>query len=247
LLKIGSGRLKLQGDNSFPGSLIVADGTLRLDGNLPDAKVTVSNPGVIDSSDPNIRSIGPLTLLGGTVSPGLPNAPGTFHTGALSLSSGQLVIDMSDATAPGYDHLNVTGLVTLEGTINLAIHLGFDPEDYVDVFRLVVNDGIDVTALGGAEARLSYGGRLLDEGNHFLVEDNSLRQFFEIHYGLTTGDNDIRLIAVPEPGVSLSLVLGGMAVLLRRRRTRSNRGAPCWHDHPFAFPSAKAIPLVCRL
>jgi autotransporter-associated beta strand protein len=219
-LKFGAGRLTFSGDKAYAGSLIVADGTLQLDGNTPGTPITVLDPGTLESSGPSSRTIGALTLSGGTVSPGLPGAVGVLNTGDITLNSGRFAIDLLDGTATGLDSLNVTGAIEFTGPVILTIGLGFDPLDDVNIFRILVNDGTDVTTLQNGTSRFSFNGNVLEEGEHFLVYSNSISQIFEIRYGLTSEDNDIRLIAVPEPGVSIGFALGGMAVLLKRHRRR---------------------------
>lgn len=109
--------------------------------------------------------------------------------------------------------------MTLDGPVTLALQLDYDPEDHVDVLRIIENDGSDVTNLTGSAARFSYNGRVLEDGEIFLVSSGMFSQQFEMRYGLDLVDNDVRLIAVPEPRVSGLMLLAGLGSLAMRRRT----------------------------
>lgn len=218
LVKLGAGRLTLTGDKMFSGSLVVADGNLRLDGSIANVPVTVLDPGSLDSSGPAPKSMGALTVAGGTVSPGLPGETDVFNTGNLTLSSGRLAINLNSLAASGYDSLNVSGGVSFDRLIELTIELGYDPEDFVGAFPIIVNDGSDLTVLNGPNARFSYKGHVLEDGSQFLVESNSFSQIFEMRYGLTAEDNDVRLVVIPEPSAAVLASLGILAVGLRRNR-----------------------------
>jgi fibronectin-binding autotransporter adhesin len=220
LVKLGPGRLTLSGDKSFGGLLIVADGTLRLDGSIPGTPVTVVGTGVLDSSSSTPQTFGALTLSGGVVSPGLPGDIGAFNTSGILLESGRMEVDLKSAAPTGYDSLNATGSVSFDGAIQLSINLGYDPQDFVDTFRIIVNDGADPTELIGANTRFFYNGLRLDEGTQFMVESNSFSQLFEVRYGLSPGENDVRFVAAPEPGAASLVALGGMVLGLGRKRKR---------------------------
>lgn len=223
LTKIGSGRLTLTGDKTFSGSFVVKDGTLRLGGNIVGVPVTLSlgiaYGGTLDSFGPAPKSMGALTVAGGgTVSPGLPGETDVFNTGNLTLSRGRLAINLNSLAASGYDSLNVTGAVSFDGLIDLTIELGYDPEDFVGAFPIIVNDGSDLTVFNGPNARFRHQGVLLEDGMQFLVTSNSFSQVFEIRYGLTAEDNDVRLIVIPEPSAAFLASLGALALGLRRNR-----------------------------
>ncbi|MGV3532326.1 MAG: hypothetical protein ACO1QR_08135 [Chthoniobacteraceae bacterium] len=83
-----------------------------------------------------------------------------------------------------------------------------------------MNDGTDPTLQANAAARFVYNGNVLEEGEAFLVNQGGFSQFFEMRYGLTSDDNDIRLLAVPEPGSAMA-ILGGLIVILGQRNRRA--------------------------
>jgi fibronectin-binding autotransporter adhesin len=220
LTKLGAGRLRLLNDKTYTGATLVAEGVLQLEGSLL-GDVTVIAPATLQSKGSPARSVGALSINGGTLSPGTPGAAANLLTGNLNLSGGAYAVDLLDSTPTGHDQLTVTGSVAFDGFVELQINLGFDPVDHVDVFTLVANDGNDPTTLSGSAARFFLPGLILEDRQQFFVQDGIFSQLFEIRYGLSPDDNDIELLAAPEPGTAL-LLLGGLTCLLGApsRRTR---------------------------
>ncbi len=215
LLKIGAGRLRLLGDKADTDELVVADGVLRIEGHLTGSGVTVIAPGTLDSAGSS--TIDALNVAGGRVAPGGSGIAGALAIANLTLSSGVLALDLRSGSTSGYDHLDAVLAVTLDGPVALALQLDYDPEDYVDVLRIIGNDGTGPTIRSGADARFTYGANVLEEGEIFLVSSGAFSQQFEMRYGLDGVDNDVRLVAVPEPRVAGLAALAGLGVLARRR------------------------------
>ncbi len=218
LTKLGSGRLRLTGSSSYSGEVALTQGALRIEGQLAAASFSVASGTTLDTVNGTSPGIGRLTLAGGRVEVGGAGAAGSLATGDVLFSSGTLSIDLKDGTTPGYDHLDVTGGITFDGTITLALQLDYDPEDHVDVIRIISNDGTDPTSLLSPEARFFYDGRMLEEGQIFVVTSGAFSQLFQMHYGLDGADNDVRLVAAPEPGIAGLLGLGACLGLARRQR-----------------------------
>ena len=212
LLKLGAGRLSIINDKTFTSTTVVGEGTLTLAGSIAGG-LTVISPGIADTT--GTRSTGNLSMMGGTLAPGGRGAIGAFNSTGVFVDSGILALDFNSAAPGGYDSINVTGAVELDGAIRFDINLGFDPVDYVDSFTIVVNDGIDNATVGTNTMILTDYGPHRD-GEVILITSGGFSQYFEVHLG-TGASNDIELLAIPEPG-STVLLLGGLAMLAARRR-----------------------------
>lgn len=222
LEKRGEGRLRLVGDKAFTGSIDVTAGILDVAGDLP-ADVQLLPGGTFETSGTETPLVRALTFAGGVLSLGGSGVAAALNTGNLNLGGGTFVFDLQSALN-GHDQINVEGAVSLDAPIALTIKLGFDPVDFSEGFRLIVNDGADPTTLANDAARFVYNGKVLEGGEHFLVEDGGHSQYFAIDYGLTPEENDVRMVVVPEPG-SAMLLAGGVLFLggLRRRRESALR------------------------
>lgn len=139
----------------------------------------------------------------GTLAPG--NSPGTLSiTGDYTQdASATLAMELGGTTmGSGYDHLAITGLATLSGTIQVELYNGYQPQMGA-TFDLLDWGSIDGTfaqvTLPGLQPGLSW-----DTSNLY-----------------TRGE--LSVVLVPEPG-ALCLLLAGAGVLLgRQRRARESR------------------------
>jgi fibronectin-binding autotransporter adhesin len=193
--------------HTFSGTTAVEGGILKVNGTLATASsspvnvafgATLSGTGTISR---------PVTI-GGTLSAGDPT--GILQTSGITFQAGStLAIDLNSAAS--FDQVSVTGGVSLMGSVQLSLSLGYNPQDDVDSFLIVANDGTD--AVSGVFA---FGGTPLTQGTIF----SSGGQLFQITYTGGTG-NDVLLIAVPEPQTAL-VIIAGLAVIgwSRRRETR---------------------------
>ena len=180
LVKEGAGTLTLAGNNSYSGSTTVNAGTLRIEGDqsLATGAVTVNAGATLSSSASgllvstvDVQSGGTLAgngtlsgmvniASGGRLAPG--NSPGTLTVGTLALSSGsQLDYELGQPGTPGgplNDLVNVTGHLTLAGTLNISVPAGgsFGP----GLYRLInyggglTNNGLAFGSVPGSAADL---------------------------------------------------------------------------------------------
>jgi autotransporter-associated beta strand protein len=131
LTKVGSGAATLAGSNTYTGPTIVNAGTLLIDGSLAAASSTTVNVNATLGGAGTLN--GPVTVIGGAVSPGDPvSGKGILTVGAVDLSlGGQLTIQVSGASVNGtipnpgsnYDRLAVTGATKLGGASVLNVDL----------------------------------------------------------------------------------------------------------------------------
>lgn len=204
--KRGSGKLVLGGTNTFPSAFMILEGELRVLGSIGAGTAVGVSGGLLTGIGAIERSV--TVTAGGVLAPGVPT--GTLNTGGLTFSSGvfQLRIDSGSA----FSQVNVTGSVSLSGSPQIALTLGYDPIDFVDTFVALRNDGADAVS-----GRFFAGGTQLAEGGLFLAGG----QAWQISYSGGDG-NDVVLAAVPEPA-SLGLMATTVPLLLGLRRRRSTR------------------------
>ncbi|WJI39910.1 MULTISPECIES: autotransporter outer membrane beta-barrel domain-containing protein [Mesorhizobium] len=141
--QIGSGTTILTGANTYTGGTAVNAGKLVVEGSLGNTETTVNSGGTLGGSG----SIGGAVIVadGGVLAPG--SSPGTLTVGSLSLSSGSILdYELGQAGIVGggvNDLIEVTGALTLDGSLNITDVGGFGP----GVYRLI-----------------NYGGALTDHG-----------------------------------------------------------------------------------
>jgi T5SS/PEP-CTERM-associated repeat protein/autotransporter-associated beta strand protein len=114
--QIGSGTTILTGANTYTGDTNIDAGTLLVNGSIT-GDTFVNSGGTLGGSG----SLGNVTVnSGGTLSPG--NSPGILTVnGDLTLNSGATTLMQIDGPTLGtqYDHIDVTGTATLDGTLDL--------------------------------------------------------------------------------------------------------------------------------
>ncbi|MGB7346615.1 MAG: FG-GAP-like repeat-containing protein, partial [Pirellulaceae bacterium] len=171
------------GTMTLGGALNVtsADG-LTVNGTIPSG-YTVPTGNTLGGSGTIIGSV--TAQSGSAVAPG--NSPGILNTGDFDLQLGStLEIELGGTTAGNtatdHDQVNVTGTVTLGGTLDVVNFGGFT-SSLNDTFVIINNDGTD--AVSGIFAGLA-------EGDTF-VADGSL---YSITYAGGTDSNDVVLTSL---------------------------------------------------
>jgi fibronectin-binding autotransporter adhesin len=163
---MGGGSVTLSGPNTYTGWTLVSGtsffGTLFVNGSQSQSTVAVYPKGRLGGTG----TVGPVWLDAGAahLAPGL--SPGIINTGNLSIPSGaNLDIELNGTTVgTQYDQVNVTGTVTLGGTLNVT--LGFLPAKGT-TFTIINNDGAD--AVSGAFAGLGQGATFVVRGVTFQI------------------------------------------------------------------------------
>jgi autotransporter-associated beta strand protein len=204
LVKAGSGILELTGASEIVGGAVINNtGGLVVSGSLSGA-VTV-NTGATLGGDGSI--IGAVTVnTGATLAPGA--SPGSLDVGNLALS-GTFAVELGGTSS--YDQVNVTGSITLGGTLNGSLVGGYTPSGQSELFFIAINDGFD--AVNNTFAGLAQDGTVSIDGFDFVIGYTG-----DSVAGTFTGGNDVVLL-VPEPG-SMALLLGGLCLLAGGRRIR---------------------------
>jgi autotransporter-associated beta strand protein len=173
---VNSGTLTLSSPaNSYTGATFVnSPGTLAVTGSIQTSAVaSIDGGGTLQGTG----TTGAVNVNVGTVGPGL--SPGILNTGSISLTPASTVaIEIAGNTAgTGYDQINVTGTVALNGAA-LATSGAYVPV-LGDSFVLINNDGADAVtgtfagipegttaSFNGTLLRLSYAG---GDGNDVVL------------------------------------------------------------------------------
>ncbi|CAN5464238.1 hypothetical protein BH09VER1_BH09VER1_25750 [soil metagenome] len=136
-------------------------------------------------------------------------ATGTLSTGDLSFLADGVFQFKLNSTASTVDLLNVSGAVSINSSAQISLtDLGSSTLTQGTVFTIIANDSGDL--ITGTFGNLAQGGTV-------TVGSNT----FQANYLGGTG-NDLTLTVVPEPATCALIGLGGMSLLLLRRRYRNS-------------------------
>lgn len=190
LVKVGTGTMILEANNTYGGGTTVFGGELIVTGkigNVTLGNLSVAKPlfGWLDGNGSVGKVDGKAGLL--SAGPGM-NAPGILHTKSLDLANRlAVVVDLAGAAGPGpsgYDKILVKGTVHLSGT---ELRIGNDLSSYDPnrhTLKIIDNDGKDKVA-----------GMFRDYGDGVLKEGETIagsKQVYSISYKGGNG-NDIVL------------------------------------------------------
>ena len=170
--KSGSGSLTLIGTSTCTGPTAISAGALIVNGSLnPVATVSVAG-GILGGSG----SVGTVTSTG-IINPGSPGNPGTLtFDGNLTITSGALVLDLSNAAA---DKVSASSAVNISGA-TLSLNVG----------TVVNNESFTILSAPAGSVSGTFA-NLATTGSSFLVGAVT----FTINYAGGTSGNDIILTA----------------------------------------------------
>lgn len=185
LTKSGSGILILSQTNKHVGTILVSEGTFRVNGSLGGTlSVAVAGGAVLDGTGSiGIVDDGGIVTVqsGGTLAAGTSPGKLTLNDGLLISPGGILAVEVNGTTAgEEYDQLAVFGSVSIANA-TLSATLGYTPS-LGDTYTIINNDGSD--AIIGLFVGLAEGGILSRNG-----------RTLQISYTGGTG-NDVVLTAV---------------------------------------------------
>ncbi len=208
IIKQGSGNLVLNGANTFNGDTVISDGTLTLTGTLSgSASIDVQTSKTFDVSGvaggfsldaaQTLKGTGNVigsTTIGGTLAPGASIGTLNFANDLIFGAGGNGLFEINKAgVTRTADLANVTGALTLAGTLNVTAT--GDTLIEGDSFNLFDAASFAGTMAPGALPTLDLG----------------------LFWSLDNLGVDGTITVIPEPGSAALLVLGS-ALLFRRRR-----------------------------
>lgn len=217
LIKSGTGALTLTGQNNISGSTELKAGRLIVSGSL-NGSTTFVEGGVLGGTG----HLDDVSVIAGTISPGATATGagiGTLHTGTLDLSGAVYEAAINTSTlASSLAEIQGDLDVGFSGALLSITDLGSDKGEAVGTtFTLMSYTG----AWDGGLFNFGTVG-LIDNGQQFTFGSNTFMLTYDA-LGLDPADHYVVLTvlaSVPEPA-SCGLLLGGVALLARRRRRQS--------------------------
>ncbi len=214
----GSGTTTLNAANSYTGTTTVSAGTLLIDG-------TNSGSGAVDvGASGTLGGIG--TIAGGVNVTGV-LSPGasieSLATGTVAFISGsKLIYELQDTSAVGADLVDITGNLSLAGTVTLdLVKLGAGAWSVGNKLTLLSYTG-SITAnsyfnfVDGGDGKLTDDETFSFDGSQWVFDYNDL--VAGSNYSSEASGTFVTMTVIPEPTSAILLSGFGVLALFRRRR-----------------------------
>jgi autotransporter-associated beta strand protein len=235
LVKTGSGRLTLTGNNTFTGTTTISTGTLVINGSMAAGNdVSVSAGGTLAGSG----TVAGQVSVAGTLSPG--NSPGTISTGSeVWVDGGNYnwqIFNATEAPGTGYDTTSITGGLDLTSltsggfSINLWSLSAVGPDSNGNALNFVDASNYTWTLVSTTTGITGFSAG--DFAIHDLANNGTagFSNSFAGTFSVSVSGNNLLLnyTAVPESATWV-LVAGstfGLGLLRRRIRRTPPRDVP---------------------
>lgn len=224
LSKQGAGTLALTGSNTYTGSTILNDGNLQVgqsgSGKTGTGNVTVNGSGAVLSGTGTVDGSSTSVILG-IVRPGDSGgaSTGTLNTKTLIFTpvSSTTVAELQIISQVAFDVLNITGDITLNSSSNILVSGSGYTATVGDSFTLIDWNGALNQNSFSTGTNLRTGNNAAGNEGNLDLPDISGIGFWDISNFSGSGALTITVV-VPEPARGMLLLLGGILLVVRRRK-----------------------------